>query len=196
MNKSFKLSTIETNIEQEVNIRKAKTGNEEERSKLVYKLLPYIKKQATIYNRLNEDLLQYLIEKLFEIALKNFDPSKGNTFMTYYYRLAKWHRQMYMEELEQNKHFSLEKKDKNGMCMLHQLKGNINVAEEVIDELFLKSAFKGLSNMDKRILKEYYINNKTYSEIADIEGCTRQWIHAKMKKIKNTLRKRHKWQAV
>ena len=181
---------------------------------MLNKLLPFIKKKSKINGKLDEDLLQVLLEVTFGKALKTFDLNKNIKFITYlnyilHHKkikfLKKYHNDYNGVNIDSfdstisakdklnkvninNKDLGLELKLSKLILGDNPVENNVvnNDLKEKVMDLFNNSIY----GRDKRILNKYIFKNKTFKEIAEDEGVSTQRIgqlyHRALKDLKRT----------
>ncbi len=145
-----------------------------------------------------EDLLSICREKLL-LCIKNFDISKGcsaNIFLAYYKKACINALKNYCDNLQKNYYESLD-----GIIFFHsgrneEIKLNLHdyLADkpnlDIIDNVILneiKANIKKLPFNYQRAIKMYFLEGRRMSEIATIEGVTKQAISKRIKKATRQL---------
>lgn len=161
-----------------INIEKAKRGNHREREKIVLKYLPLIKKKAKgRHGIIDEDLMQSLIEDIFDKIIYRFDTNKNARFITYLYTaLDNSVRKYKGEKYNKNKEFndSTASLDDEKKGLMDILQSNKNVEEKFLGNNTIELIEEKLDKRKRNMLFEYYIKGMTYEELGERYDVTLQ----------------------
>lgn len=150
----------------------SKKGDEEAKETLLLKLNPLIISSIRrYYNRIDQydDLIQEGYETIL-LAIENYNPTRGVRFLGYTKAMLKY---LYLEKHREKEFLSLNNTVDNGE-FIDLLEGNeenpidIIIKNEETEILF--ESLNCLTERQKQVVVDYYINRLSIDEIADRLG--------------------------
>lgn len=130
-----------------------------------------------------EDTEEYSIacEALVE-AVRTYDLSSGNRFSTYAYHcmknafLSRWRKKAVPLQLV-------------GQQTLESIKENCTLASDPQKQLSVFLADEKLDSLDRKMMIEHFLNQKTYAEVGKIYGVTKMRVKQRIDRAIATIRK-------
>lgn len=195
--RSFKLKNHDVNTGIGFDIKKVKEGNKKESEKMIMSLLPFINKKSKINGKINEDLLQELVECTLTKAIDNFSLEKGVKFITF---LSYVLNDCKIEFL--NRYHNSFKSIK-----IEDLKYDIgnylntdNLEKECVkkftQEDIRKIVNQNLFGRDKKIIKDYFFKEKTLAEISEELDISYQRVDQLLKRTQKNLKNMFRYNGI
>lgn len=146
---------------------------------------------------------KYELEELVQVAYvglvkagNKFDKSRGFKFTTYAAATISGEIKRYISD---DKRFNISRGVAHGFSILsyefenengslQEKVGSNEFEDSVITRMSLNEAIRKLSEQEKQLLKLYYENEMTQTQIAEILGGSQMWISKMNKRIVNKLR--------
>lgn len=138
-----------------------------------------------------EDLVQEVFVAFFDAVGKN-KISEDRFIAPFIFEVAK--RVMYNYFYKQKRDRNLQNKSKDQFELSYDFKGEEDLSNEKANQIIQNFIDKNLTDVDRTILKEFYLKENDLEAVAELLGKSRHYVSVRkeraLKKIKNEISKR------
>ena len=158
--------------------------------------IPYIKSQAKINGRIDEDLFQHLLTVAIEEIDKNYNDNYA--LSTFLHQLIPSRRYNYLKDRNKNV-VSLNDKNESGQENIQLVQSNTRTEEEYITKEDQKIIMESLNKLDdkyQRTLMLRFSEKMTLREIGDKLGCSYEGVRKRINVALRDLKKMFRWKGL